>query len=228
MMLATEQGETAEGAVHAMRMRRCLLTGATLPEARLVRFVASPEGAVVPDIEAKLPGRGLWLTASRSALEEAVAKKAFSKAAKAPLKADAGLASLVEKRLVAALSGTLGIAKRAGALILGFDQVAEALRSDKPPALLVEASNAASDGCRKLRSAAIGRGLTPFVLSGLTGAELSLALGRENVVHAALKSGRFAERLIFDAERLAGFRPMEHPAWPGFAGGQGSGPRVNE
>jgi predicted RNA-binding protein YlxR (DUF448 family) len=207
--------------VSGARARRCILTGKVLPEARLVRFVAAPDGQVVPDVEAKLPGRGLWLTASRAAVEQAVAKKLFSRAAKTALRAEANLAALVEQRLVASLCGALGIARRAGHLILGFDQVEEALRSDNPPAVLIQAAEARPDGARKLRNAALARGIAPFVLGGLGNAELSLALGRENVVHAALKSGRIAERLIFDAGRLQGFRAFQPWAWVGFADAEG-------
>lgn len=209
------KNETEDEAVAGTRERRCILTGVILPEGRLVRFVAGPDGRVVPDVEAKLPGRGIWLTATRAAVEQAAAKRLFSKAAKMALAADPALAGLVEERLVASLAGSLGIARRAGALILGFDQVDEALRSDKPPVVVIEASDAAPDGSRKLRGAALARGIAPFVLNALSNAELSLALGRENVVHAALKSGRIAERLIFDAGRLRGFRPCQPWLWAG-------------
>jgi predicted RNA-binding protein YlxR (DUF448 family) len=218
---ARNDDEAGEG-VSGTRARRCILSGKVLPEARLVRFVGAPDGCVVPDVEAKLPGRGLWLTATRAAVEQAVAKRLFSRAAKMALKVDPGLAALVEQRLAASLCGALGIARRAGHLILGFDQVDEALRSEHPPAVVIEASDARPDGARKLRNAAVARGIAPFVLGLLTNAELSLALGRENVVHAALKSGRIAERLIFDAGRLEGFRSFQPWTWVGFADAAGA------
>jgi predicted RNA-binding protein YlxR (DUF448 family) len=214
--------ETADDAGSGLRERRCIVTGEVLPEGRLVRFVASPDGHVVPDVEAKLPGRGLWVSADRSSVEQAAAKRLFSKAAKAPLDAEVGLAARTEERLAASLLSLLGIARRAGALVLGFDQVEQALRSEKPPVVVIEAAEASPEGARKLRAAATARGIAPFVVGALTKDELSLALGRENVVHAALKSGRIAERAIFEAGRLSGFRPLNAWVWAGYsAGGTG-------
>jgi ribosomal protein L30E len=114
----------------------------------------------------------------------------------------------------------LGLARRAGDLILGFDQVERALRSPKGPAVIVEAADGAPDGQRKLQAASRSAGIVPFVIGALTSAELSLALGRSNVVHAALKSGRIAERLVFDAGRLNGFRPLRPWVWAGFSEGE--------
>jgi predicted RNA-binding protein YlxR (DUF448 family) len=201
------------------RERRCIVTGETLPEARLLRFVVAPDGMVVPDIEAKLPGRGLWVSAGRTAITKAAAKNLFAKAAKAPARAGADLADRTEGRLVERILGLVGLARRAGELILGFDQVEKALRGQNPPPLMVEAAEAAPDGRRKLQAAATAKSHVPFVIGALSSAELSLALGRENVVHAALKPGRIAERLIFEAVRLEGFRPLRAWVWEGFSGG---------
>jgi hypothetical protein len=209
-----------EDKMSASRTRRCILSGEVLPEARLMRFVASPDGQVIPDVEAKLPGRGLWVRAEKAAIVAAIKRQAFSRAAKAQMKAPPDLVTQAETRLVERIQDYLGLARRAGDLILGFDQVERALRSGSPPPLIVEASDAAPDGTRKLQGAAIASGIAPFVLRALTNAELSLAVGRANVVHAALKSGRIAERLIFDAGRLAGFRPLPSWVWPGFQAGQ--------
>jgi len=201
-----------------MRERRCIVTGDVLPEARLVRFVAGPDARVVPDVEAKLPGRGIWVRAERDAIAKAVAKNLFARAAKANVTADAALPTLVEERLIARAFGLLGLARRAGDLTLGHEQVEKALRSGKPPAVIVEASDASPDGTRKLRAAALANGIYPFVIGCFSAPELSLALGLPNVVHASLKSGRFAEGLIFEAERLAGFRPLKPWLWSGYEG----------
>ena len=200
------------------RERRCIVTAEVLPEARLVRFVIGPDGAVVPDVEAKLPGRGMWVSAGRTAIAKAVAKNLFSKAAKAPANAAAALPEQTESRLADRMLGLLGLARRAGELFLGFDQVEKALRGQNPPPLIVEAAEAAADGRRKLQAAATAKGHVPFVIGCLSSAELSLALKRENVVHAALKPGRIAERLIFEAMRLEGFRPLRAWVWEGFSG----------
>ena len=213
-----DEHDVAAARTLGARERRCLLTGEILPEARLLRFVVAPDGAVVPDVEAKLPGRGLWVTAERAAIGKAAAKNLFAKAAKAPAKAGADLASQVEARLVERMLGLIGLARRAGELFLGFDQVEKALRGPNPPPLIVEAAEAAPDGRRKLQAAATAKAHVPFVIGALSSTELSLALGRENVVHAALKPGRIAERLIFEAARLEGFRPLRAWVWDGFCG----------
>lgn len=191
-----------------MRERRCIVTGEVLPEARLIRFVSDPDGNVVPDIAAKLPGRGIWVSADRKSLEKAIAKNLFSRSAKKPLKADAELPARVERLLIARMSDDLGLARRSGALIMGFDQVERALGGINPPLLLVEASDGAADGRRKLIAVAWAQGLKPRVIECLNSQELGLALGRENVVHAALKSGQLADRLEMNAGKLAGFRAV--------------------
>lgn len=188
------------------RARRCIVTAAVLPEAELIRFVEGPEGIVVPDIAAKLPGRGLWVRAARAVLELAVRKNHFARAARKPLKAPADLVARLELLLVRHMAADLGLARRSGALILGFDQIARAFAAKSPPALLVEAADGAADGRRKLLAVALAHGQSPKLLDCLNSEELGLALGRENVVHAALKSGQLAERLQVNAGRLAGLR----------------------
>lgn len=197
-----------------LRERRCIVTGEALPESKLVRFVADPDGNIVPDVAAVLPGRGMWVTASREVLELAIAKNAFARAAKANVRATADLVARTEAQLVMRMSGDLGMARRSGAIALGFDNVVRALDANVPPAARVEASDGAADGRRKLAGTAASRGLELPVVDLLSGAELSLALGRENVIHAALKPGRLAERLIFQAGRLEGFRTAKRPMGP--------------
>ncbi len=190
-----------------MRERRCIVTGEVRNEAQLIRFVAGPDGDVVPDLAARLPGRGFWVTADRHVLEQAVAGKLFARAGRMQIHADAGLPDRVEQLIAQRMLADLGLARRAGELTLGFDNVLKAVQGATPPALLVEARDGSSEGRRKLQSAARARNLDLPVMDGLTSAELSVALGRENVIHAALKGGRLAERVIFEAGRLKGFRP---------------------
>jgi uncharacterized protein len=189
----------------AVRERRCIVTREALLEPHLVRFVLDPNGQLTPDIAATLPGRGMWVRAERGILERAVSKGHFCKAAGTPVAIGENLPDRVERLLTARLSGDLGLARRAGELVLGFDAIARALAGARPPVLLIEASDGASDGRRKLL--ALAKTAPPAIIDCLTSAEMSLALGRENVVHAALKSGRFSERLLADAGRLNGFRP---------------------
>jgi uncharacterized protein len=205
-----------------LRERRCIVTGEILSEAKLVRFVADPDGRVVPDVAAELPGRGMWVSATRDAVRTAVARNLFAKSAKASLQVSSDLPDRVERLLVARMQGDLGLARRAGQAVLGFDNVMRELDARVPPAALVEASDGAADGRRKLAGAARARGLKSEWIEALDSAELGLALGRENVIHAALKPGRLAERLSFDAGRLGGFR--QAPA----SGLAGSTPAPNE
>jgi predicted RNA-binding protein YlxR (DUF448 family) len=194
------------------RERRCIVTGEVRDGAQLVRFVVSPDGEIVPDVAAKLPGRGIWVSAERAKLDQAVAKNLFSKAAKANVRAASRLADLVEKQLAQRMLNDLGMAKRSGLLILGFDNVARALQEAAPPPVLIEAADGSSDGKRKLYAVAHARGQKPAIVDCLSNAEMSLALGKENVIHAALKAGALAERLIFDAGRLSGFRTVNTDA----------------
>jgi len=206
IVVAHKMDETEPGSRADARERRDIVSGEIMPDIRLIRFVADPDGHVVPDAAAKLPGRGLWVEASRDAVNKAVEKKLFSRAAKAQVTADADLSARAEKALVARMLGDLGIARRSGALVLGFDNVLRALQGPKPPKVLIEAFDGAADGKRKLYAAAHRMELNCVVLESLTSAELGLALGRENVIHAAVQPGGLAERLTFDAERLSGFR----------------------
>ena len=196
----------AEETEHGSRERRDIVSGEIMPEHRLLRFVADPDGVVVPDVAAKLPGRGLWVEASKAAVAKAVEKKLFSRAAKAQVSATADLGIRAEKALVTRMLGDLGIARRAGNLVLGFDNVLRTLESPKPPKVLLEALDGSPDGKRKLYAAAHRLELGCVVIESLASAELGLALGRENVIHAAVLPGGLAERLILDAERLSGFR----------------------
>ena len=224
MTIATHDELHEDGAPHrdGARTRRCIVTGRVMPEGRLLRFVADPAGGVVVDVEAKLPGRGLWVRSCREDVDQAVRKRLFSRAAKRPLEAAADLGIQAEMRLAERMLAQLGLALRAGDLLLGFDVVEKALRSGTAPAVIVQASDASAEGARKLQSAAVARDLVPYTIGCFFVAELSLALGRANVVHAALKPGRMAERIIFDAGRLAGFRPLKSWMWVGFSQGRGA------
>ena len=207
------------GASHS-RERRCIVTGEVLSETHLIRFVVGPDGNAVPDLAAKLPGRGMWVSADRKILARAVAKNYFSKSAKQSVKADADLPDRIEALLVQRMSSDLGLARRAGELILGFDQVTRSFEEKSRIAAIIEASDGAADGRRKLLGAAHSRGLEFTMIDVLSIDELSLALGRDNVVHAALKPGRLAERLVFEMGRLKGFRPAVSGQSP--AGTKGS------
>ena len=196
----------------AARERRDIVSGQVMDEGALVRFVAGPGGLVVPDLARKLPGRGLWVAADRASVETAVKKGAFSRAAKAKLAASADLADQVETLLRRRLLDGLGLAKRAGELISGFEKVASTLNAGKA-AWLIEASDGAADGRRKILNVA-RKSPKPPQLCGLFDAEeLGLALGAENVIHTAFLAGRGADRWTNDVRRLSGFRPLLPESW---------------
>jgi uncharacterized protein len=204
---AEEQGARDDSVrAQEIRERRDIVSGEIMPDHCLIRFVAAPDGQIVPDVSAKLPGRGLWVEASRRSIAIAVEKKLFARAAKANVSASADLIQRTEKALVTRMLGDLGLARRSGALVLGFDNVLRALDGPKPPSLLIEAADGAGDGKRKLYNAAHARDIKPIVVECLLSAELGLALGRENVIHAAVQPGGLAERLTLDAQRLAALR----------------------
>ena len=200
----------------ANRERRDLVSGEVMPEERLVRFVAGPDGVVVPDVARKLPGRGLWVASTREAVDQAARKGGFSRAAKAKLAAPADLADQVETLLKIRLLSGLGLARRAGDLILGFEKTAQAIEQGKT-VWLVEASDGAQDGRRKLlqsvRRAADAGLPAPRLFGVFSSEELGLALGLGNVIHVALLAGRGADRWTMDVERLSGFRPLIPLSW---------------
>lgn len=186
------------------------MTGESVDAGALVRFVVDPDGVVVPDVAGKLPGRGLWVTANRDSVDTAAAKNLFSRAARRAVRAAPDLADRTEAALARLCCGTLGIARRAGAVVAGFDAVAAALAAQRV-AVWIAAADAAADGRAKLAGKA--RGLA--AVDWLTRDELSLALGRENVVHAAVAPGGFGDRFARDAGRLRGFRGSSQGAAAG-------------
>ena len=194
--------------------RRCILTGRSGSRDALVRLAISPDGEVLPDALAKAPGRGAWIGVTRAQLEEAIAsgklKGMLSRAFKgARLAIPENLPDMVEKALRKALLDRLGLEMRAGKLILGTDRIADQARMGRI-AWLAHAADAAEDGCRKLDQAfrvgmdAEGSGMAGERLP-LDRAALSVALGRDNVVHLALADGESADRAAAPLRRLLHF-----------------------
>ena len=176
-----------------MNERTCIVTRQTLPPERMIRFVAGPDGAVVPDLKRNLPGRGCWVTAGRAYIEKAAARNLFSRALRMPVTVPADLAAMVDGLLSKAALGALGLARKAGAVALGAAKVESTVRSGRVAAVL-HALEAAEDGIRKIAAArnfvvhAGGREIPAYRL--FTEPELSLALGGANVIHAALLDGQ--------------------------------------
>jgi predicted RNA-binding protein YlxR (DUF448 family) len=194
--------------------RRCIVTREIRPRRELLRLVIDPDGAVVPDIDGKLPGRGLWVTPSRAVVAEALKRGHIAKAAKRAVTAPADLADRIEAGIARRCLDLLGLARRAGQATAGFEKVRSWLAEGKA-GLLVQAADASADGKRKLQ--ALGHGAVP-VIEALTAAELAAALGRETVVHVAVARGRLATRLADEARRLMSMRD-------GRADGAGAGGR---
>lgn len=190
-------------------VRQCALTRDRRPTAELMRFVLDPDGHVVPDLRNRLPGRGVWLTARSDIVASAVAKKVFPKSFKSAAKVDPSLPETIADLLARAALSDLSLANKAGTLVLGFSKI-EALADGGTVTALVQASDASEDGRRKLAgrfkggSNSYGRGMT--LITSFKVEELSLALGRPNVVHAALVDGGASAKFVVSASRLDSYR----------------------
>jgi len=186
-------------------IRRCIVTAERLAKERMVRCAVDPDGVIVPDVAAALPGRGLWLTARRDIVALAIKKRAFDRAAKRQVKVPADLADRIEALLAQRCRDGIGLARRSGHAVAGFEKVGQALRAGAV-GLLLAASDGAENGRQKVAALARGLDLSVEVVAVLTAAELGTAFSRDHVVHAALGPGTLAERVRTDAARLAGFR----------------------
>ena len=191
----------------AMPERTCIVTGSVLPPERMIRFVVGPDDTIVPDIEARLPGRGLWVTAQRDILELACAKGGFARAARQAVKLPEKLPELIEAQLLRRAIDTLGLARRADQVFAGYEGVREALRAGRV-AVLLQAADSTGRDKDALRTTA--RELPVFAV--LRGNELGRAFGADVLVHVAMAKGRLADRLMVDLTRLAGLRNLPDDA----------------
>lgn len=196
--------------------RTCIVTKAADDPAGMIRFVLGPDGMVVPDIRRKLPGRGVWVTAKKSLIQQAVVKSAFSRGLKANAKAATDLADVVEKLMADAALGALGFARKAGECITGSGKVDSLIRSGKAIAVL-HASDGADDGFRKLSQAVFSLaqegGPRIAIWRVFSSAQLNMALGATNVIHAALENGGAAQNCLRHIEQLSKYREMEPSLW---------------
>ena len=192
----------------AGRTRKCAATGRTLPEAELIRLAISPESEIVPDLTAKLPGRGVWVGADRQSVGKGLKKGGFARAAGAPVTAAPDLADRLDKALEARALSLLGLARRSGALAVGFDAARLALKAGRP-AWRIEAADGSPDGRGKLdRLARAAWGDIP--VAGCFSADaLGAALGRSGVVHAVLNPASQARAFEETMRKLAGFRDID-------------------
>jgi uncharacterized protein len=190
--------------------RLCALTREAKPVADLIRFVAAPDGAIVPDIKRKLPGRGVWVTGRRAAVDEAAKRNVFARSLKLEVRAAADLGAVVERQLESAALDAFSMAHKAGRVAIGFTRTETAL-ANEPVVAVLNASDGAPDGARKIASAAARRQTGEnadeiVVVSAFTSVQLDLALGRSNVVHAALLAGPASNGFLERYRSLERFR----------------------
>jgi predicted RNA-binding protein YlxR (DUF448 family) len=205
-MARRPKGKPAEGAGKAARdgetpLRRCIVTRAPQPKDGLIRFVVAPDGVLTPDLAEVLPGRGVWITASREAIETARTKKLFGRAARRAVSVPDDLCERLERLLAERCIAVLGLLNRAGELTAGMMRVREWLRDDKAAILLTAADSDGRDAAELKR---LARGAQ--LVDVLKGDELGRAVGRDHFVHMAAAPGRLAQSLIRESRRLAGLR----------------------
>ncbi len=187
-------------------LRRCIITRERLPKERMIRFVVGPGRVLVPDLIATLPGRGIWLSASRDVLETARAQgglgRAFARAARGPVTVPPDLPAVLEAALIRRIGELLGLARRAGQAVAGFDKAREFMRTGRARLVLQASDGSAGERARFLS----GVEDSVVVLAPVSAAVLGRVFGRDHVVHVAIAVGRLGERLAVEAGRLSGLR----------------------
>jgi predicted RNA-binding protein YlxR (DUF448 family) len=195
--------------------RTCVVTRQVRDPADMIRFVLGPDNAVVPDLKCKLPGRGVWVGARATLVEEAMRRRLFARGLKAEAKASPTLAAEIDAALLQDLKGSLALANKAGAVTTGFTKVEAAIAKGVISAL-IHASDAAPDGRRKLAGALwkhSGGTISGLpIIDQLSSDELDMALGRVHVIHAALLTGAGGEGCIARWRRLQAYRAVGESA----------------
>ncbi len=178
--------------------RRCIVTRTQGDRARMIRFVVGPDRSVVPDVAARLPGRGFWLSPRADVIESARARGAFARAARGPVSVPADLTATLQAQLARRLSDHLGLARRAGQAVAGFAKAREWVQAGTA-GLVLQASDGSEDERRRLLSGADVT--TAWPMDGTT---LGGVFGRDHAVHVAIAHGRLAEALMNEVLRLSG------------------------
>ncbi len=209
MLARADHAESDAGPRAAATHRLCVVTREVKPVDEMIRFVVAPDLAVVPDLKRRLPGRGVWVTARHDMLAAAVKQRVFARGFRADVKVPSDLPAAVESLLERSLLDALSIARKAGDLVAGFAKV-EAAAEHRAAVAFLHARDAGAEGGRKIK-AAVGRGYGEdaakiAVIGALTSAQLDLALGRPNVVHAALLAGRASNTVLTRWRALERFR----------------------
>ena len=190
-------------------LRRCIVTRERLPVERMIRFVVGPDRRLTPDLAARLPGRGIWLSADRDVLETARTRGAFARAARGQVVLPADLPALLQDGLLRRMADCLGLARRAGQSVCGYARVREWIEAGRA-AVVVQAVDGSPDERSRLLSGA--RALP--VVAAMTATRLAAAFGRDHVVHAALSRGALADRLVAEGGRFAGLAGLAAPIRP--------------
>lgn len=183
--------------------RKCIATGEVQPKFGLIRFVVGPDAQIVPDIAGKLPGRGIYVAADRSALETAVKKKLFARGAKQPVEVPGDLVNEVERQLARRVVDLIALSRKSGKAVAGYEKVKTWLQMEEAQ-VLIQAVDGSGRGKTKLSTPHFGS-----YIGWLTSDELGLAFGRQTVVHGALASGGLTKRVVEEANRLRGVRENE-------------------
>ncbi len=193
-----------------MNPRTCVVTRTEKSPDEMVRFVLGPNDQVTPDLKLKLPGRGVWVTASKKMIDEAISKDHFQRGFKQKVVVDKDLTQLIEKLLKQSALGLLGLARKSSSVVTGQSKSSDAVRAGAASVIL-HATDAAADGTRKLEAAI--RSLDedegddiPKVFHCFTSDELDSALGNVNTMHLAVLSGGIAENLEGILIKLSAFQ----------------------
>ncbi|MBV8097226.1 MAG: RNA-binding protein [Acetobacteraceae bacterium] len=187
-------------------LRRCIVTRERLPKERMVRFVLAPDRALVPDLAAGLPGRGMWLSARADVLETARTRGHFARAAGGPVSVPHDLGSLVRAGLAQRIGELLGFARRAAQAVAGFEKAREWVKSGRA-VLIVQAFDGSADERARFLS-----GVKLPVVAPLPAGALGRLFGRDHVVHVAIAAGSLATAIAHEAERLSGFTGQDERA----------------
>jgi predicted RNA-binding protein YlxR (DUF448 family) len=182
--------------------RKCIATGEVRPQHGLIRFVVGPDGQIAPDIAEKLPGRGIWVSSDRSAIEKAVKKGLFARAARQAVTVPDNLVGFVEDQLAARVVNLISLARKGGGAVSGYEKVKDWL-SKEQATVLIQASDGSERGKSKLSTPHHGK-----FIGWLTAEELGRAFGRQTTIHAALGAGGLSQRVVDEAARLKGLRVL--------------------
>jgi uncharacterized protein len=197
-------------------LRTCVVTREERPPEEMIRFVLAPDGTVTPDLRRRLPGRGVWVLASATTVAAAVKKRLFERGFKSPAKVPEGLVALIDRLMEADCLQSLSLANKAGLATAGFAKV-EAQIGDGDVGLLLHARDGGADGKRKLGQALRRRfgDDAPDEMEMFVSSQMDLALGRTNVIHAALRRGPASAALVERCRRLRNFRADATELTPG-------------